>query len=413
MFPNFAPKFVDRLAPWMVIAAAVTGALLVLAGVACGEDILPRGEDTAARPVNTILITRTVDGQDWNRMIPNDQVPLADFKALEHAIEVDGQPRDRVRYTGEIVGGEYDMLDLSKIVGGELTGAGAEHSRLIFKAQHDRIGPVENPIKPGGPALLLPDNGTIRLASMYLENTPINVQEDGALAGWPGGWNGTAIVTAEDLVVKAHDWGLFYDWSLRSNRTINMRRVKGVAARDFVNLMHSGSNYTLNMEDCEIGIDGNLSQSAGATSDADLVTGGVLSPIMLRAGSGTIRNCSFWVKGMTPPPGHPAKWVPRRIAAVCTDQFYSQAAKSTNLAFTGCRVLFVEPGVATEVRDTDMRFGTATWDNSAAENMAKAEAAKLIATAKGGSGPGGELVTWSPPVVKASALASEEETKPD
>lgn len=301
----------------------------------------------------------TVARGDWSRTIPN-----ADFAALERAIEVEGQPGDRVHIVGTYTGGKLDMLDLTMIAGGELTGDGPEKSRLIFTAQHDRIGPEDKPEKMAGPALLLPNSGSIRIAGLYLENTPENVHEDGALAGWPGAWTGTSEATFEDCEVKSHDWGLIYDWSLRSNRTVNLRRLKGVAARSFVNLMHAASTYTLAMEDCEIAIDGNLSQSYGESSAADPVTGGVQTPIILRAGTGKATGCTFSVKGMTPPPKFPEKWVPTRIVAVATDQYYSKGAQTTQFTAKNCKVLSIEPGAAKVLKVDDFRWGKPpVWEN--------------------------------------------------
>ncbi len=348
--------------------------------------------------------------------------PEQNFDRLERAIEVEGKPGDKVNYTGTFVAEVHDMLDLAKIVGGELTGNGPEASRLIFKAQHDRIGPLEAQIKPGGPAMMFPSDGEFRLASMYLENTPDNNHEDGALTGWAGSQNGTATVVCEDLVVKSHDWGFIYDWSLRVNRTVTLRRVKGVAARSFINLMHSASTYTLVMEDCDIGVDGNLSQSYGESSNGDPVTGGVMTPIIQRAGTGKVTNCTFWVRGMTPPAGFPAKWTPTRIATVATDQYFSKGSPATNLTFTNCQVASVDPGPAVSVIfDLDMRYGKATWNveertKPAEAKMLAAEAevaaaekltsdaqavltvaAEELAKARGGTGPGGELRVWKAP----------------
>ncbi len=321
----------------------------------------------------------TVTRGEWSRTIR-----CADFSALEAAIEVDGQPGDKVHIVGEFVGGPLDMLDLGPIAGGSLTGDGPDKSRLILTAQHDRIGPEDNPQKPGGPAIMLPNNGEIRLAGLYLENTPANIHEDGALAGWPGNTTGFSIATFEDCEVKAHDWGLIYDWSLRANRTVTLRRVKGVAARTFVNLVHSASTYRLLMEDCNVGIDGNLSRSYGASSAADPVTGGVLSPILLRAGEGHVERCTFWVRGLEPAPGHPAAWIPRRIAAIATDQYFSQGAKTTRFTARNSRVLCVEPGAANVVSDLDFRWGLSpVLDN-----------AELVAQGRGGSGVDGEVRLW-------------------
>lgn len=327
-----------------------------------------------------VTVTRNIDGQDWSRTIKN-----ADFAALEKAIEHDGQPGDRVHIVGTFTGGPLDMLDLNNIAGGELTGDGSDKSRLIFHAQYDLIGDKDKPTKPGGPALSFPNNGSMRIAGLYLENTPENVHEDGALGGWPGssGSGNRAAVLIEDCEVKAHDWGLVYDWTLRNEREVTLRRVNGVASRIFVALMNSNCAYTLTMDDCHIGIDGNLSRSYGATSDSDPVTGGVLTPIILRAGTGKVTNCTFWVRGMTPPEKHPAKWVPARIVTVATDQFFSSGSKATRLACENCRVEFVEPAGETVVYDLDFRYGQATWDNSAA-----------LAQARGGSGPKGEIRAW-------------------
>ncbi len=338
----------------------------------------------------------TVTRGDWSRTIPQ-----ADFKALERAIEVDGQPGDRVHITGEFVGGPLDMLDLNKIAGGELTGSGPEKSRLIFHAQHDRIGPVEKPQKIAGPALLFPDNGAIRIAGLYLECKPDNIREDGALGGWTNLTGdalfipGTAVVIIEDCEVKAHDWGLVYDWQLRSNRTVILRRVNGVAARMFIALMHSASTYRLVMEGCDIGIDGNLSQSYSETSASDPVSGGVLSPIVMRAGSGTATGCTFWVKGMTPAAGFPAKWVPTRIAAIATDHFNSKSNPAVRFAVNNFKVKSVEPGAAKVISDLDFRFGSATSDNVEREDKAKQAGDKLLAEARGGSGEDGTVKVWS------------------
>ncbi len=301
------------------------------------------------------------------------------FHDLERAIEQFAQPGDRIHIVGTFVSGPLDMLDLANLAGGALTGAGPEKSRIIVKAQHDRIGPEDNPQKPGGPAIMLPNNGEIRLAGLYLENTPANIHEDGALAGWPGNTTGFSIATFEDCEVKAHDWGLVYDWSLRANRTVTLRRVKGVAARSFVNLMNSSASYTLLIEDCDIGIDGNLSQSWGASSGADPVTGGVLTPLILRAGTAHVKNCTFWIRGMNQPKGHSPKWMPTRIAAIATDQFYSRAAQTTRFHAENCRVKFVEPVNETVIYDLDFRFGQATVDDPS----------------RSGSGPDGALRMWT------------------
>ncbi len=303
------------------------------------------------------------------------KTPEQNFLLLERAIENFAQPGDKVQVVGTFVGGPLDKLELENLAGGELTGAGPEKSRIIAKAHHDRVGPEQSPHKSAGPAIGLPNNGEIRLAGLYLENTPTNVYEDGALAGWPGSAAGIAVATFEDCEVKAHDWGLIYDWSLHSNRTVILRRVKGVAARSFVNLMNGSSNYTLLMEDCDIGIDGNLSKSYSETSAADPVTGGVLTPLILRAGTGHAKNCTFWVRGMERPAGHSRKWMPTRIAAIATDQFYSRAARTTRFHVENCRVKFVEPVDETVVYDLDFRFGQATVDEPA----------------RSGSGPNGEL----------------------
>ncbi len=345
----------------------------------------------------SITITRNIGGHDWSRTIHD-----AAFADLERAIEHDGQPGDRLHIVGEFTGGKLDMLNLNKIAGGELTGDGKRSSRLIFKAQHDRIGPVEKPEKIGGPALLFPDSGSIRLAGLYLENTPENIHEDGALGGWTNLTGdalfvpGKALVTIEDCEVKAHDWGLVYDWQLRSDRTVILRRVNGVAARGFVCLMHSASRYNLAMEDCHIVIDGNLSVSHGATSEADPVSGGVLSPIILRAGTGTAKNCTFWVKGMTPPAGHPSKWVPSRIASIATDHFNSKSSPAVRFTVSEFKVRCVEPGAATVISDLDFRFGVATSDNTEREDAAKQAGEKLVAEARGGSGPDGSVKVWVP-----------------
>jgi|GEM_PF-2397358 len=320
----------------------------------------------------SITVTR---GGRSRTMSLQGKSPEQNYYALERAIEHFAQSGDAIHIVGTFVGGPFDILDLENLAGGALTGAGPEKSRIIAKAQHDRIGPEENPQKRGGPAISLPNNGEIRLAGLYLENSPSNIYEDGALAGWPGDKTGYATVTIEDCEVKSHDWGLIYDWSLRSNRNVTLRRVKGVAARSFVNLMHAGSHYTLLMEDCDIGVDGNLSVSYGATSDMDPVTGGVLTPIILRAGTAQAKNCTFWVRGMKRPEGHTLKWVPTRIATIATDQFYSQAARTTRFHAENCRVKFVEPVDEKVIYDLDFRFGQATVDDPA----------------RSGSGPNGEL----------------------
>lgn len=401
MFPNFAPKFVDRLASWMIVA--VTGALIVAASAAYPQE--------NPRPA-TIAITR---GQ-WSRTI----CP-ADFKALEHAIEVEGQPGDRVVIEGEFVGGPLDILDLEKIVGGALEGPAvppgeAYRGRFVSLARHDRIGPEENPVKPGGPAIWFPSTGSIAVRNLYLENSPEEVVEDGALTGWPGARSGDCAVLLENLNVKAHDWGLVYCWSLRPKHKIVGRNIRGVGARGFICLMSGSGGYQLDLEDCDLGIDGNLSVSYGASSHENPVTGGVLSPIMLRAGTGTAKNCTFWVRGMTPPADHPSKWVPTRIVSVATDQYYSKGATNTRFATENCFVKCVEPGPAvTASYDLDFRWTTErpSWNNQAAEDLARSEAEALLAAARGGTGPHGQVRYYEPPVVKASALAVEEDTKPD
>ncbi len=105
------------------------------------------------------------------------------------------------------------------------------------------------------------------------------------------------------------------------------------------------------------------------------------------------------VRGMTPPAGHPTKWVPTRIASVATDQFYSQGAKTTQFTARNCKVTLVAPNGAKVVSDLDFRWGQIpVWDNDSRVMLAEKTGAAIVADARGGCGPNGEIRVWKPEV---------------
>ncbi len=361
----------------------------------------------AAMPVETpdIIVERATHTLTYRS---TDRSPEAIYRLLDDVCEKYSLVGDRVTLTTFCRSGRLDQLNLSYLA--ELRGLGPDKSGILMTSQydalHDGAGKV---LKPAGPSLLLPQNGAIRITSLRLQTIPDNPLEDGALSGWPGTWSGSSHVAYEDCELYGHDWGVTYDWCAKAKRVVEYRRCKIVGARTAVAFVSTSAQYNIYFSDCELGVDGRLSQSIGASSESDPNTGGMYCPILIKAGRCHVENCRFWTIGWQSSQGVPysksKKFGPLRMVTMATDQFHTGAAKTTRFTAVNSRVIHFDPGIATEVFDLDFRNGRAAVDNlraiEAATNAPDATE-QSISQARGGTGPDGELRVWQPvlPTVK-------------
>lgn len=185
-----------------------------------------------------------------------------------------------------------------------------------------------------------------------------NKQEDGGLIGWgPDGQAGD--VYFENCSIDGRegmDW-LIYSWASNFPRTITISNCTIKYCRIAVAFAGSGNsaNQIATITNSKFYGDANGSQSYGATSLENPVTGGVLTGVLNRAGSTTIENSRFEAVGLLeqydnrPTVG----WGCPRVASIFTNQYYSGSGQ-TSTVIKNCTSK-VTPNIAAVWNDVDVR----------------------------------------------------------
>ncbi len=225
-----------------------------------------------------------------------------------------------------------------------------------------------------------------------------NREEDGGLLGWSGADDYDAEVTFVNCDIDASqgmDWGACYSWE-NASRKLTIQGGTLRFCRFGVAMAASGAaaQQTVILDGVRLLGDANGSTSYGESSGGDVNSGGVLTAVLNRSGSTTMRDCTVEAIGLTKP--YNSKWGCPRIAALCTNQYYSGAG-ATSFTVERCKVN-ITPGISQAVYDIDVRGSgkLSVVYNDEQIQAAESAGAKLVAEARGGSGPDGNFKVWKP-----------------
>ncbi len=236
-----------------------------------------------------------------------------------------------------------------------------------------------------------------KFTGFYFGGDCWNKDEDGGLIGWGAAdtFDAEATFVDSDLdFSRGMDWG-FYNWT---NAKRVFRQVGGTMrpCRIGAAMAASGAkaDQQVIMEGVAVYPNANGSTSYGESSGGDVNTGGVLTAVLNRGGSVIMRDCTVEAIGLTKP--YNGKWGCPRIAALCTNQYYSGAG-ATSFSVERCKVN-ITPGISQAVYDIDVRGNGKLSVVYNEEQIKAAEVAgsKLVAEARGGSNQDGSLKVWSP-----------------
>ena len=221
-----------------------------------------------------------------------------------------------------------------------------------------------------------------------------NKDEDGGLIGFSAPEESYAeFVDCNIDASQGMDWGV-YSWS----NHIRALRIQGGTLRFCrlgVAMAASGAaaKQTVVLDGVKLIGDANGSTSYGESSGGDVDKGGVLTAVLNRSGSALLRDCDAEVIGLTKP--YNGKWGCPRIAALATNQYYSGAG-ATSFTLERNKVN-ITPGISQAWYDVDVRKGklSIVYDDAAIAAATKS-GEKLVAEARGGSGPDGSVKVWVP-----------------
>lgn len=220
-----------------------------------------------------------------------------------------------------------------------------------------------------------------------------NKDEDGGLIGFSAPEESYAEFVGCNIDASAGmDWGI-YSWA-NFKRTLVIKGGTLKFCRMGVAMAASGAaaQQTVTLDGVKLIGDANGSTSYGESSGGDVNSGGVLTAVLNRSGSAVIRGCAVDATGLTKP--YNGKWGCPRIAALCTNQYYSGAG-ATSFTLERNKVS-ITPGISQAWYDADVR-GSGKLSiayNEATIAAATKAGAKLVAEAKGGSGPDGSFKVW-------------------
>lgn len=193
-----------------------------------------------------------------------------------------------------------------------------------------------------------------KFTGFYFGGDCWNKDEDGGLIGWGAADTFDAEAEFVDCDLdfsKGMDWG-FYNWT-NAKRVFRQKGGTMRPCRLGAAMAASGAkaDQQVIMDGVAIYENANGSTSYGESSGGDVDKGGVLTAVLNRSGSTTIRDCSVEAIGLTKP--YNGKWGCPRIAALATNQYYSGAG-ATTFTIERCRSK-ITPGTAQAWYDVDVR----------------------------------------------------------
>ncbi len=235
-----------------------------------------------------------------------------------------------------------------------------------------------------------------RFENFHLGGDCWDVNEDGGLIGFHPEHTGPGVLQFKgcDIDGSHADWCI-YGWR-NAPRTVTIEGGTLRFCRFGVALAASGAGaqQTVILDGVRLLGDANGSKSIGESSGGNVESGGVLTAVLNRLGTTTLRDCRGDFVGLKEP--YNSKWGCPRIAALATNNYYSSSG-ATSFVLERNRVNIV-PGISQAWYDADVR-GSGKLSivyNDQAIQAAESAGAKLVAEARGGSGENGELKVWKP-----------------
>jgi hypothetical protein len=343
-----------------------------------------------------LLCSGAAQAQDvWLRKPDGQEIPYSTngdkfdaYKLLEHVCEHKAEPGDEVELSRVTEGGKFDQLDLAKL--SRFTVApGVE---LTMTKHHDAKLYTDG-MSPKGPSIILGANpitisGTIRQRTWG----PVDhgyPREDGALIGWTDGATGGDVTFQNAVLDGSQDCDyVIYVWLNGPTFKVNVIDSVVKFARQGLALNGNNGIYDVLCKGSKFvgNAEGSHSWAKTSTTTIDAPLGNVVR------GKGTwnVEDCESILTGRASNYGkqldQSAKYGVVRLAAFTN--FYDSTSKGNKIAFTAknLRCTVVDQGNAKEVYDFDFRYGV---------NPPQLDNSELIAKAKGGSGPDGEVRVWS------------------
>jgi hypothetical protein len=274
---------------------------------------------------------------------------------------------------------------------------------------------------------------TARFDNFKLSAPCSNPTEDGSVIGWAGDGKLDGKLEFHNCELDgmgSADW-LIYSWSSPSSREVILDNCTIKYCRFGIACASSGNpTQIITATNCTFIGDANGSRSTGETSGGDSsatvddahIKGGVLAAVLNRAGTTTLRDCTFQAIGLekqyydTRPGATYQRWTCERVANFGTD-YYNANPGPTTWTIERCKSLGITPGISRVWNDVDLRgtnaiatlklVGDPAAVRAAQESATKriqeatAQAQAEVEAARGGSGSGGEFKLWSAaPAVK-------------